>query len=65
MNKHKMHRSSRHKGYYANQFGVTLKNKSRQAARRQRRKVDHLRRQMLKRLPKHEASHQPEADRHD
>ncbi len=54
MNKHKLHRSGVHQGYYTRQFAVTLKNKSRHAARRQRRKVDHLRRQMIKRLPKNE-----------
>ena len=54
MNQQQAHRSKKLSGYYERQFQVTLANKSRRAARRQRRKVDVLRRQMLKRLPSNE-----------
>jgi len=51
MNKHKLKQSSKKKSYYDQQFAVTMRNKHARSVRRQRRKVDTLRRQMLKRLP--------------
>lgn len=58
MNRQKMHRSRLKGPYYTRQFAITLKNKATRNARRQRRKVDVIRRQMLKKLPKNE-NHAP------
>lgn len=63
MNAKQSRQSKKKSAYYDRQFQVTIDNRRRRSARRQRRKVELQRRQFLKRLPAiNEANRQPRTD---